>query len=604
MDNLNYGIIGNCRSAALISERGSIDWCCLPEYDDASIFARLLDKEKGGHFGLEVEEHYHHSQRYIRQTNILKTVFESSTDAFEVIDFMPRYRLSGEGINHPPDLVRLVRPLRGRPRFRVAYQPRLEYAEHETRLEIIEEYLKAYTAEGAYDSLYLYSDVPLDRIIKGEEHVLEQSVFFLVSYNQKLLRQDYDRAYLLYQRTKTYWLNWSRKTRKFTEYNDRIARSALVLKLLSYDKSGAVLAAATTSLPETIGEERNWDYRFCWLRDASMVVKVMAQVGQAGMASSYLDFIVDVVPDKDEKIQIMYGIRGERELTEHILEHLDGYEGSKPVRIGNAAYEQKQNDIYGVLMDVFYQQLMHFDVSLETSEALWTITRSIVHIVEHNWEEPDRGIWEIRNENKHFTFSKVLCWVAVDRGVKIARALHKSRYVEPWTKLRASIRKDIEEKAWNKEVGAFTQSYGSKHLDAANLLMLDYGFADPSDPLFVSTVRATYEQLCKDGLMYRYKNEDDFGLPSSSFTICTFWMIKALWYIGERDQAIHMFDNLLGYSNHLGLFSEDLDFESKRMLGNFPQAYSHLALIETAMLLSGGRMTDEASVLATIHKKS
>ncbi|MCJ7758480.1 MAG: glycoside hydrolase family 15 protein, partial [Gillisia sp.] len=401
------------------------------------------------------------------------------------------------------------------------------------------------------------------------------------------------RAYLKFQRTKIYWMNWSEKTTKYEYYNKEILRSAITLKTLTFEKSGAVLAAATTSIPETIGEARNWDYRFCWIRDASMVIKVMAGLGHTKSANDFLQFIINIIPDKNEKIQIMYGINGEKELTEHILTHLKGYKNSTPVRTGNAAYIQKQNDIYGILMQVIYQQFLEFEISLENSEELWTVTRGIVKIVEENWKKPDKGIWELRTEDRHFVFSKLLCWVAVDRAVKIGQVLRRGIKDKKWKQLRSDIYDDIYKNGWNDEIQAYTQYYGSKELDASTLLMEVYGFLDARDPRFISTVNATEKELCVDGLMYRYKNKDDFGLPSSSFTICTFWLIDSLYKIGKKKKAKEMFDKLLSYSNHLGLFSEDIDFKTKRLLGNFPQAYSHLALIETAMNFSTGVMVQE-----------
>jgi GH15 family glucan-1,4-alpha-glucosidase len=315
----------------------------------------------------------------------------------------------------------------------------------------------------------------------------------------------------------------------------------------------------------------------------------------------YTRFIIDIVPDKDEKIQIMYGINRQKVLTEKILEHLSGYKNSFPVRVGNAAYEQKQHDIYGILMDVIYQHFMVFSTTLDYGEALWTITRSIVKLVKRNWKEPDRGIWEIRTDQKHFTFSKVLCWTAIDRAIKVAKLIKMDSYIKELTDLADEIKDEIMEKAWNEKVGAFTQYYGSEDLDASNLLMENYGFIDAKDPKYVSTVLVTQKELSRDGLMYRYKNKDDFGLPSSSFTICTFWLVQSLFKIGKKKEAKKLFDQLLTYSNHVGLFSEDIDFESKRLLGNMPQAYSHLALIETAMLLSKGRISDDDEIKEAIH---
>jgi GH15 family glucan-1,4-alpha-glucosidase len=324
-----------------------------------------------------------------------------------------------------------------------------------------------------------------------------------------------------------------------------------------------------------------------------MVIKVMSSLGHRESAEHFLQFIIDLIPNKDEKLQIMYGINGEKELTENILTHLDGYEGSKPVRVGNAAYIQKQNDIYGILMEVIYQQFLRFETTLGNSEELWTIVRGIVRIVEEHWKQPDKGIWEFRTEERHFTFSKLLCWVAVDRAVKIGEILRNGINAQKWKDLRQEIYEDIYHRGWNEEVQAYTQSYGSKDLDASTLLMENYGFIKAKDPRYISTVKATERELSYNGLLFRYKNKDDFGTPSSSFTICTFWFINSLYKIGEKKKAMDMFDQLLSYSNHLGLFSEDLDFETKRLLGNFPQAYSHLALIETAMNFSQN-ITSEA----------
>ena len=414
-----------------------------------------------------------------------------------------------------------------------------------------------------------------------------------MSYNQKILKQDVSRTYMKLSRTNAYWHTWADHTTHFESYTEQINRSALVLKLLSYDKTGAVLAALTTSLPETIGEVRNWDYRFCWIRDASMVIKIMTKLDHYKLAGRFLSFITHILPEKDHEIQIMYGISGEKKLTEKTLDHLSGYCNSRPVRVGNAAYKQKQHDIYGILMDVIYQHFNLFSVSLEHSEELWTITRNMVRAVEQNWRKPDKGIWEIREKDRHFTFSKVLCWVAVDRAVKIGEILHQDALLPEWRKLRDEITADILKNAWSETKQAYTQAYGFEDLDAAVLLMENFGFISADDPKYQSTVLAIQKDLEYKGLMFRYKNSDDFGIPSSTFTICSFWLIKSLYKIGRKEEAIEKFEKLLSYSNHLGLYSEDLDFNSKKLLGNFPQAYSHLALIDTAIELSGGKLSKD-----------
>ncbi|MDH7914134.1 glycoside hydrolase family 15 protein [Winogradskyella sp. SYSU M77433] len=599
MNNLHYGIIGNCRSAVLVSKDGSIDWCCLPKFDSASVFAKLLDEEKGGSFGFKVDKSYTTTQFYLENTAILVTRFSNGIDAFEVVDFMPRYHKIQRGYHAPPEFIRYIRHVSGKPTMKVNYDPKLEYAKGVTTTYIKDDFIVSLNDEDTYDTLFLYTDLDKKAVVEGEPISINSDHFFLVGYNEKLFVPTLKSSLLDFERTKVYWLNWMERTPKYKKYNNEIARSAMTLKLLSYDKSGAVLAAATTSLPETIGEVRNWDYRFCWIRDASMVIKVISQLGHKNIARRYLRFIIDLMPDKDEKLQIMYGISGEKKLTEESLGHLAGYKNSKPVRIGNAAYKQKQNDIYGILMDVIYQLIVNFSNDIENGEELWTMTKGIVWVVNKHWEEPDKGIWEFRGDDQHFTFSKILCWTAVDKALKVAKILGKTSKIARWQLLEETIREDIMKNAWNDKVQAFTQSYNSEDLDASVLLMEPYGFIDAKHPKYVSTVKAIERDLCYDGLLYRYKNKDDFGLPSSSFTICTFWFINSLYKIGEEQKATEQFEKLLSYSNHLGLFSEDIDFKTKRLLGNFPQAYSHLALIETAINLSNVT-TDQEKVKGSI----
>lgn len=599
MDNLDYGIIGNCKSAALVSKTGSIDWCCLPEFDAASVFAKLLDDTIGGSFGFLLDDSYCAQQYYEENTCILVTKFTSGDNCFEVHDFMPRYSIESEGHHAPPELIRYIRLVSGNPQFRVLYDPKLEYARGETKTYIKKDFIASLTREEKFDTVFLYTSFDKTAIVEQQEIVLKEDGFFLLGYNEKILRPTVERAFIELERTRIYWLDWSQRTTTYKKFDAEIKRSALTLKLLSYDKTGAVLAAATTSLPEVIGEVRNWDYRFCWIRDASMVIKVVSELGHKNIARRYLNFIIGLMPDKDEKLQIMYGIHREKKLTEETLDHLKGYKGSQPVRIGNAAYEQVQNDMYGILMDVIYNLIVQFPVNMENGEELWGITKGIVWIVEQHWQEADKGIWEFRSEDKHFTFSKVLCWTAIDRALKVAELLNKHHKLEKWKPLEAKIRGDIMKNAWNENKQAFTQSYGSEHMDASVLLMESYGFIDAKDPKFISTVHAVEKDLCNDGLMYRYTNKDDFGKPSSSFTICTFWFINSLFKIGEKEKALAHFEQVLGYSNHLGLFSEDIDFETKRLLGNFPQGYSHLALIECAVNFS--EVTSESLLLDEIR---
>ncbi|MBN2767340.1 MAG: glycoside hydrolase family 15 protein [Paludibacteraceae bacterium] len=582
----NYGAIGNCRTSALVSDKGSIDWLCLPDFDSASVFASILDKEKGGHFSINTNG-YDISQQYVAHTNILRTSFISDDAAFDVIDFMPRYRI-GEYETHylPAEVYRYIKVRKGRPRFRPEFYPAMNYARYKPSYFINDDYIKVFAEDNLYDTFYLYSSFDFIKILNSDEIELTGDGFFLISYNQKLIKIDIQRVDLEYQRTKVYWINWFNRTVRFTQYNERIERSVLVLKLMSYQPSGAVLAALTTSLPEAIGEVRNWDYRFCWLRDASMSIDTLLGVGHQGAAKRFMGFIKTIIRKKSDNFQIMYGIRGERTLTEEILDHLSGHENSRPVRVGNDAYHQKQNDSFGYLMDVIFQYYQFFPGTLDEIEDIFEVVKNIVRTVSRDWREPDKGIWEIRGAEQHFVFSKVMSWVALDRAVSIAGILNKKDFEEKWKTIANEIREDVMTYGWNEEIQSFTQTYANKEMDSSLLLMEEYGFIDAGNERFVKTVDSVYKALYNSGLMYRYNSEDDFGKPTSAFTICTFWMVRALYVVGRHEEARMIFDKLLSYSNHLGLFSEDLDFETKRQLGNFPQAYSHLALINTAMLFA------------------
>ena len=585
---MDCGVIGNCKSAALIDGRGTVVWCCLPDFDSASVFASLLDEEKGGAFGIEVDATYAITQAYVPNTNVLRTVYESAEGGFELYDLMPRHR--SEGVYYaPPELLRYLRRTHGAPVLKVYYRPKLGYARYETQSVSHPEYIKSTVQDGVYESLYLYTSLAHEDVLEGRPVKLAGDAFLLLSYHQKVRPVTLERMVLEVERTKVYWMDWVARTTEFTAWNGFIRRSALVLKLLSYQESGAILAALTTSLPEALGEGRNWDYRFCWIRDATMTLNVLTRLGHLNVARNFFNYVLRVVPYKDDEIQVMYGIRGNKKLEEQTLDWLAGYKGSRPVRVGNAAHSQRQHDIYGVLLNAVLTYMEVFRSDEATVERLWTITRSLVRIVMRTWRQPDVSIWEYRANPAHFTFSKVLCWVALDRAARIAGLLGQDRLAEPWVAEREIIRADIFANGWSEQAGAFTQRYGSETLDASMLLLASYGFVEQSDPRFVATVRKVWQELCRDGLMFRYKDDDDFGTPTSSFTICSFWMVKALWQIGEQDEAERMFNKLLGYANPLGLLSEDLDFKTKEQLGNFPQGYSHLALIDCAILLGGVR---------------
>ncbi len=586
MDNLNYGVIGNCRSAAIVSDKGSIDWCCLPDFDSPSVFAKLLDKGKGGSFSIIVDDMYSVSQKYLMRTNVLCTEFRSEEGIFEVIDFMPRYKLLDDNYFAPAEIYRYIKLISGTPSFRVGYSPKFNYASEEVSSVTEDNYIRTYSMVNPTDCIFLYTSLNFGDVLDSAEITLKKNEFMLLSYNQKLIDINIERVYLEFQRTKVYWLNWTNRSKKYNAYQDEIIRSLLILKIMSSQSTGAVLAALTTSLPETIGETRNWDYRFCWLRDASMSIDTLLKMGHSYSAGRFLGFLKGILKSKCDSFQIMYGIRGERELTEMILSHLDGYENSRPVRIGNAAFLQRQNDVFGYLMNVICQYYKVFPGTLDEIEDMWEIVRNICRTISTQWEKPDKGIWEIRGEDSHFVFSKIMSWAAMDRATEIASLLNKKYYADTWRDIADDIKKDVLKNGWNEKLQTFTQTYSNSELDASLLLMAEYGFIAADDPKFQKTVLVVKNALLRNGLVYRYKNTDDFGTPSTSFTICTFWLIQALFRIGRKEEARKIFDDLLACGNHLGLFSEGIDFSTKRLLGNFPQAYSHLALINTAALFS------------------
>jgi len=598
MKNYDYGIIGNCSSAALVNSDCSIEWLCLPYFDSPSLFATILDKDKGGYFKISGVDTIKVKQDYILHTAILKTQFETKHGNFEVNDYMPRFETFRGGFSCHSEVHRKLRVTSGNPRIKVELVAKPNYAFSDARYVIKGDYVKIMSEEGKghYNSFYFYSNLDLEKIIKGEEIELEEFSYFLLSYHEKLGKVENDKIFLEYEKTKSYWLDWVQRTRYPERYKEEVLRSAITLKLLVYQRTGAVIAAATTSLPEIIGRDRNWDYRFCWIRDAAMIIDLYVRIGHIQSADGFIDFILNRMQLKHEDIGVMYGINGEEELEECTLDHLPGYENSKPVRVGNAAYQQKQNDLYGELIEtIFTYFVVNRRSSFQVNEEIWTMTRSLVNRVRDIWREKDSGIWERRKALQHYVHSKLMNWVAMDRAVKIAKFIGKERYIEPWQKIAEEIKIDILKNGWNERLKAFTMYYGSEIYDASNLLMLHYGFLAPNDPRMVSTVEQYYQHLVKNNFTFRYIEEDEFGTPENAFTVCTFWMINALFLIGKEKEAREMFDNILSCANHLCLFSEDVEINTKRLTGNFPQGYSHLAFIQTALLLETDYNWSDAS---------
>ncbi|MFH1479387.1 MAG: glycoside hydrolase family 15 protein [Candidatus Omnitrophota bacterium] len=586
MNNYDYAIIGNCTTAALVSSECSIDWLCMPYFDSASVFARLLDKDIGGYFKIQAANIINIKQNYLPHTPIIRTTFETREGVFEVRDYMPRFIDSRGEYYCPSEIHRDILLISGNPRILVDIKPRPNYAMSEADFIYEKDSIKIISKKGEYNSFYLYSNLDLKKIIENEPIELKGTSFLLLSYHEKLEKIDTDKIYIEYEKTKTYWLDWVYRTKLPDNYKDFIIRSAITLKLLTYQRTGALIAAPTASLPEIIGKGRNWDYRYCWIRDASMIVDLYARIGHLKSATRYMNFVLNRMLLKHDNISVLYGINGEKVLTEKILEHLSGYEGSRPVRIGNDAYRQKQNDLYGQLIEAIYTYfVVNQREKAGLKEEIWTMVRSLAHSVIETWQGVDSGIWERRGEMKHYAHSKLMSWVAMDRATKIAASIGRAKYSDLWGSKADEIKKDILDKGWNPKINSFTMYYGSDELDASNLLMLHYGFLPKDDTRIISTVKETYKNLTKEGFTFRYIEEDGFGKPENAFIVCTFWMINALYLIGEEKKAYEMFENIIERANRFGLFSEDIETSSGRLTGNFPQGYSHLALIQTALLL-------------------
>ncbi len=586
MKNYHYGIIGNCTSSALISSDCSIDWLCLPFFDSPSLFARILDDEKGGYFKISSVDVIAIRQHYIFHTAIIKTIFETRHGVFEVNDYMPRF-LTTQGETHcPSEIHRDIHVISGRPQIIIELIPRPNYALSNAQFHFEKDYIKITSQKGEYNSFYLYSNLDHQKIVKGEPIELSESSFFLLSYHEKLEPINLYKIYVEYEKTKSYWLDWVYRTKLPESYQEMVIRSTITLKLLAYQRTGAVIAAPTTSLPEIIGKDRNWDYRYCWVRDASMIIDLYSRLGHERLAERYLNFILNRMLLKHENIAVMYGINGEKELTEKILDHLNGYEHSRPVRIGNDAYRQKQNDLYGELIETIYTNfILNRRPSISFDEEVWAVVRSLVNKVMMVWRDADSGIWEQRGAVQHYVHSKMMNWVAMDRAAKIAQYVGKTKYAQNCLKMAHEIKQDILTYGWNEKKQAFTMYYGSQEMDAANLLMLHYGFLDKKDPRIISTVLRIYEDLVRNNFAMRYIAHDSLGFPENAFIVCTFWMINALYLIGEEEKARGMFENILQCANPLGLFSEHIEMATQRLTGNFPQGYSHLAFIQTVFLL-------------------
>ncbi len=595
-------MIGDMHTVALVGTGGTIDWLCIPHFDSPTVFGAMLDDQKGGFFALAPlpGEEAVCKQFYWPDTNVLVTRFLANHGAAELTDFMPVGAARRPGPRRH-ELIRRLTVLRGRITFRMECRPAFNYARDAHTTRVVKG--GAIFASPKLD-LGLASQIPLSEqdgsaVAQFTLAEGETAVFVLrdrpigASFEPTLSEQEAEDAF---RSTVSYWRGWLSQCPYRGRWREIVYRSALALKLMTFEPTGAIVAAPTCSLPEEIGGERNWDYRYTWIRDAAFVVYALLRLGFSQEAGAYMHFLSRHVCDHEDvgPLQLMYGIGGETHLEEEVLTHLDGYKGSKPVRIGNAAYRQLQLDIYGELLDAVYLYNKH---GAPLSYEDWRWVRKLVDWVCDNWQREDASIWEVRGSHQHFTYSKLMCWVAVDRGLRLAEKRSFPADRERWYAVRDTIYEAIMAEGWNEERQAFVQAFGSDQLDAANLMMPLTFFVAPADPRILKTIEATMRPLDRGGLLannlvYRYDPErTDDGVPGSegTFNICTFWLVEALTRAGRfeprlLEEARLMFERMLGFANHVGLYAEETGFHGEA-LGNFPQAFTHLALISAAFNL-------------------
>jgi len=585
----NYGVIGNMQSIGLVGMNGSIDFLSYPNFDSPTIFAALLDDQKGGRFEIRPQlSNARVRQMYLPDTNILVTRFLAEEGVAELTDYMPIDYDGGE----PNEIVRKVAVIRGDVRFQMCCQPRFSYATCGHQLELSEARATFHPFSSDCPPMSLHSTVALgqrtDDVTADFSLRAGQTATFL--FGAVRAGGQHPEMELLDQRfrnTVQFWKAWISKSRYKGRWREMVHRSALLLKLLISRKHGSLIAAPTFSLPESIGGVRNWDYRFTWLRDATFTLYALIRLGFVDETEAFTEWLKDRLGDDAQRgpLQVMYGVDGRRDLEEISLDHLSGYENSRPVRIGNGAYQQLQLDIYGEMMDSIYLANKY---GKPVSHRGWQEVQRLLEWLRNNWRRPDEGIWEVRGGPREFLHSRVMCWVAYDRALRLASKRSLSGPLDVWQHTRDEIRNDIFTNFWSDELQSFVQSKGTKDLDAATLLMPMMRFISPVDPMWLSTMKAIEEHLVEDTLVRRYEVEHSQvdGLPGreGSFTPCSFWYVECLARAGELEKAQLLFEKLLGYANHLGLYSEELGANG-RHLGNFPQAFTHLALISAASYL-------------------
>ncbi len=593
----DYGIIGDLHTVALVAQDGSIDWCCLPHFDSPSVFGSILDDKKGGHFRVSGVGKEINRQLYHPETNVLMTYFSNEDGVALLEDFMPVSGLiGGTSRPHNPLIVRRVTGVRGTRKMRMECYPAFNYARNSHQIVRTEMGPVFESDDGTRLGLSLPEDLDLHvykggviaefELSAGESVCMALGLMDDVDGVPLALNDDY--AERLFGFTIAFWRKWINRCTYTGRWREMLHRSALTLKLLTFAPTGALVAAPTCSLPEAIGGSRNWDYRYTWLRDAAFTLYAFMRIGlteEAGQFMHWIEARISELPE-DGTPQIMYRLDGTRITDEETLDHLDGYRGSKPVRVGNGAQDQLQLDIYGELMDAIY---LYNKYGSPISYDLWTQIRRMVDWVAENWRQPDEGIWEVRGGRQQFVFSKLMCWVALDRALRLAEKRSFPANRDKWLKERDLIYEAIMQRGWSPRRKTFVQYFDSEVLDAAQLMMPLVFFVSPTDPRMLSTIDAVYNDLTSDSLVYRYDVDQAAkdgldGQEEGSFSICTFWLVEALTRSGRLDDARFIFERMLGYSNHLGLYSEEIG-SAGEALGNFPQAFTHLSLISAAFNL-------------------
>ena len=575
----DYALIGDCETAALVSRGGSIDWLCWPRFDSGACFAALLGTPDHGRWLIEaVEPHPRITRRYRPNTLILETTIETHDGTATIIDFMPP-----RGQNS--DIVRLVRGDRGRVEMRTELVLRFDYGSVVPWVSRLPD--STLRAIAGPDMVVVHTPVSL----RGED--LKTVATFEVEAGTTVpIVLTHGPSHLPPPRainpeeslaaTERFWVDWTERCRTQGEWSDAVTRSLITLKALTYAPTGGMVAAPTTSLPEQRGGARNWDYRFCWVRDATLTLLALMNAGYYDEAQAWRDWLLRAAAGSPSQIQIMYGLAGERRLSEYEVPWLPGYERSVPVRIGNAAHGQLQLDVYGEMSDALHHARRG---GLQTRDADWAFQRAVLEHLEEVWDRPDQGIWEMRSEAQHFTYSKIMAWVALDRGIRTIEELRVEGPLARWRDVRRRIHDEVCASGFDQELGSFVQSYGSQELDASLLLLPTTGFLPPSDPRVRGTIEAVERHLFVDGFVLRYNTHTSpDGLPpgEGAFLACTFWLVDALLLIGREDDARRLFDRLLGLRNDVGLLSEEYDTRAHRLVGNFPQAFSHIALVNSA----------------------